>query len=95
MWRTATCFPRGPGWVSGCEKLQTQPTGGGQGAVLGLWASRRPEITGSQSWTSQTLLYTTEEVRKKLGILGAAQSAPGMKGGENRERRGAGLFPQG
>jgi hypothetical protein len=25
--RTATHFSRGPGWVSGCGKLWTQPTG--------------------------------------------------------------------
>ena len=41
--------------------------GGGQGAVLGLWASRRPEITGFQSRASQTLLDIAEELRTKWG----------------------------
>jgi hypothetical protein len=45
----------------------------GQVAVRGLWASWRPEITGSQSWASQMLLDTTEELRTKgelQGLLG-------------------------
>jgi hypothetical protein len=51
--RTAACFPCSPGWVSGCEKsLDPCLAEHEQGAVLGLWASLRPEITeitGSQS----------------------------------------------
>ena len=59
----AACFPQGPGWAV------TEPNlpGGGQGAVLGLWASLRPEITYSQSQASQTLLNTEEELRTNGG----------------------------
>lgn len=46
-------------------KPQTQSEVGGQGAVRGLWVSRKPEITGSQSRTSQTPLYVSEELRTK------------------------------
>ena len=51
-----------------CEA--TDPTrwgggGGGQGAVQGLWASWRPEITDSKSQASQTQLDTVEELKTK------------------------------
>jgi hypothetical protein len=96
-----------PRWLSGCGRLWTQPMVGGwevgrQGAVLGLWASQRLEITGSQSRASQTLLDTTEELRTKwtLGVgwgwgEEVAWLSPGLKGGEGRERGGAGWFPCG
>jgi hypothetical protein len=38
---------------------------GREGAIWGLWASRRPKMLGSQSWTSQMLLYVHEELRTK------------------------------
>jgi hypothetical protein len=47
--------------------LGLQPTGSGHGAVQGLWASWRQEITGSQSQASQTQLDTGEELRTKWG----------------------------
>ena len=65
--RTAAHFPHGPGWVSGCVKPQTPIHRGGQGAVRDLWASWRPETTGSQSRTSQTPLDTLEELRTEWG----------------------------
>jgi hypothetical protein len=84
--RTATCFPCGSGWVSGCEKpLDPSSAGGGQGAVLPLWASRRPEITSSQSRASHAGYRGRAE--NKLGPRGwLCQSlrAKGRKGqGEN------------
>ena len=38
---------------------------GREGAVWGLWASRMPETTDSQSQTSQTTLYVAEELKTK------------------------------
>jgi hypothetical protein len=75
--KSAACFPFGLG---GCL------AGDGQGAVQGLWAPWRPEITGSQSWASQMQLDTVEELRTKWGPLGVVRSSPGPKGGEGRER---------
>jgi hypothetical protein len=50
---------------------------GGQGAVRGLSASWKPEITGSQSWASQTPLGTVEVLRTKSLVwsLAGAQEA--------------------
>jgi hypothetical protein len=86
----ATCFPHSPRWVSGCGKLWTQPAGAGQGAVQGLWASRRPEITGSrsQSRASQTPLDTAEELRTKWGPRGWLSHSQGW-----REERGCWVVP--
>ena len=44
------------------DALETQSVEGGEGAVQGLWASQRSEMTSSNSWT---LLDTTEELRTK------------------------------
>jgi hypothetical protein len=87
--RTAACFPRGPGWVSGCGKPRTQSTGGwggGQEAVQGLWASWRPEITGSLSRASQMPLNTAEELRTKWRPQGSLviHRAEGRRGQEER-----------
>lgn len=68
--------------------LWTQPAEGGQGAVLGLWASQKPEIIGSQSRASQTVMDTAEELRTKWGT-GGDSVRPGPKVGEGRERRGS------
>ena len=69
--------------------------GGGQGAVLGLWASWRPEITGFQSQASQTPLDPSEELRTKWGPQVVPQPALGLKRGKGREKGGAGWFPCG
>ena len=67
-----------------CEA--TEPFGGGegwvdgQGAVQGLWASQRPEITVSQSPTSQMLLYVEEALRTKWGPQGQLSQPLGRKG---------------
>jgi hypothetical protein len=72
----------------GCLALGShgpQPTEVGQGSVQGLWASRRPEITGSPSRASQISLDTSGELRTKWGL----------KRGEGRERGDSGWFPHG
>ena len=45
--------------------------GDGLGAAQGLWDLWRPEITNSQSWTSQTLLYVAEDLRQSGGHRGS------------------------
>jgi hypothetical protein len=66
--------PCGTWWVSGCVKrwnpILKRGGQGELGAVQGHWASWRPEITGSQSLTSQILLFVTEELRTKWGSRG-------------------------
>ena len=72
--------------------------GDGEGTVWALtlgwgpWAIWRPEMTGSQSLTSQTRMDVAEELRTKWGLPGAAQSAPGPKG-EGAGGEGTGWFP--
>jgi hypothetical protein len=58
--------------------------GGGQRVVLGLWASKRPEITDSHSRASQTPLVTTEELRTKWGPRGRL----GQRQGGREDRAG-------
>jgi hypothetical protein len=65
-----------PRWVSVCGKPQNPSPGGKEGAIWSLWASRRPETTGSQSQTSQTSLYVMEEL--KMGPQ--MDSGPGPEG---------------
>jgi hypothetical protein len=68
MWGTAIGSPHGPEWGRGNLAVGSHRTpvrGDREGAVQALWASRSPETTGSQSQTSQTLLYVTEELRTK------------------------------
>jgi hypothetical protein len=62
------CRPRDGHLAVGSHGPQSE--GGGQGAVWGLWASWRPETTGSQPQVSQTLLDTIEELRTKWGSWG-------------------------
>lgn len=50
-----------------------QPWWGGQRAIWSLWASQRPEITGSQSRASQTPPNTSEELRTKRRPCGRSQ----------------------
>jgi hypothetical protein len=77
-----------PWKVSGCGK-PLDPSlvgmGGGQGAALGLWASRRPKITGSQSWASHTGYRRRAE--NKWGPQGSLVSprSEGRKGQWERE----------
>ena len=52
------------------EATKPSPPEGGQGAVQGLLASLRPEITDSQSRASQMPLDTVEELRTKWGLWG-------------------------
>jgi hypothetical protein len=75
------------------EATEPSPAGGGQGAVRSLWASLRPEITGSQPSASQMPLDTAEELRRKLGPQGRLGHPQDLKGGEDRERGSAGKFP--
>jgi hypothetical protein len=64
----------------------TDPSyGGGQGAVLGLWASRRPEIIGSQSLASQTPMDTAEQLRTKWEPWGWLSQPQELR--EERARR--------
>jgi hypothetical protein len=77
------------------EAMEPTSPGGGQGSVQGLWASRRPQITHSQYWTSQTFLDTTDELRTKWRPQGVAWSSSGMKKGDSRERGVTGWLPWG
>jgi hypothetical protein len=61
------------------ESTEPQFSGGGQGAVLGLWASWRPKITGSQSLTSQMPPYVAKELRTKWGPWGQLSHPQGQK----------------
>ena len=70
----------------------------GLGAVGSLWASWRPEMTGSQSWIFHDVTGHCGRAENKVGAVGAlgeARSAPGLKRGKGIGRRGAGWFPCG
>ena len=85
--RTATRFPRGPGWVSGCGKpLDHSSAKGGQGAVLG----NRFSVLGIPDTTGHL-----RRAENKIGNPGVTWSSPGPKRGEGRERGGTGWFPRG
>ena len=91
--RTAMLSLRGPGGHVAVGSHRTPVHRGREEAVAGLWASQRPEMTGSQSRTSQMSLYVTEE-QNKVRAQEAAQSAPRPKGEEGRGRGGTGWFPR-
>jgi hypothetical protein len=46
-WRTTECFPGGPSGCLAVGNYGPSPQRVDKGAVLGLWASQRPEITDS------------------------------------------------
>jgi hypothetical protein len=77
-------FHAAPGGHLAVESHRPQPTVGGQGAVVGLWASRRPEITSSQSQASQMLLDTVEELKTNWRPWGQL----GHPWGQREERAG-------
>ena len=80
---TLSTWPQVGIWL--CAATEPQPSAGEQGAVWGLWASRRPEIIGSQSQTSQMLLDTTEELRANWGTQEGLSQPLGRR--EERARR--------
>jgi hypothetical protein len=82
-----TLSTRPPGRCLAVGNHWTQPARG--------WTRGSPEITGSQSQASHTLLDTAEELRTKWELPGAVQSSPGPKGGDSRERGDTGLFLRG
>ena len=84
---TLSVLPRVNIWL--WEASEPSPPGSGQGAVRGLWASQRPEITGSQSQASQTLLDTGEELRTKWRLQGTSVN-PGAE--ERREQGELGFW---
>jgi hypothetical protein len=93
----AACFPHGPGRCLVVGSHGTQPVGVkcecGQGAVPGLWASRRPELTGSQSLASQKPLDTAEEQRTKWGPPGSDSVIPRAKVRGGQGKWGTGWLP--
>ena len=89
--RTATRFPRGPGWVSGCGKPLIPLGGGwtkGSSRSLGLMEARDKRFSVSG------IPNTSEELRTNGGPR-AAWAAPGPKGEEGRERGGSDWFLRG
>jgi hypothetical protein len=79
---TAVCSLCVAGGHPAVESHGTLVCGGIEGAVQGLWASQRPETTGSQSWISQMSLCIVccRRAENKVRAPGAAWSAPEPKG---------------
>jgi hypothetical protein len=66
--RAPDCCKHSLHCLGGCLSVGSHGTlvlRGREGAVWGLWASQRPEMTGSQSQTFQMLQYVREELRTK------------------------------
>jgi hypothetical protein len=72
--------------------MNPSPPGCVEGAVRGLWASWRPEITGSQSPASQTQLDTLCEPRIKWRHSGKL-CQPQAKERRGQEERGSWVVP--
>ena len=77
---TATCFPRGPGWVSGCVKPRTPAW-----QVVDKGQSRYQFLS-----RGHLMLDTVEELRTKWGPPGG--SSVRLKRGEGRRRGTLGGF---
>jgi hypothetical protein len=84
--------------LGGClvvESHRTQPDRGWTGGSLrSLALTEARDNRLSVSGISDVIGHLGR-AENKVGALGVARSSPGLKGGEGRERGGAGWFPQG
>ena len=92
--RTAACmWPRVGVWLWEATELQLGAGWTrGNPRSLGLMEARDNRFSVSDIPNTSGHLRRAEN---KMGAPGLAQSAPGPKGGEGRERGGAGWFPHG
>ena len=94
-WKITAHFPQGPG--GGCLAVGSyRPilrgwTRSSPGS-LGLTEARDNRFSVSGIPDTDGHCRTAED---KMGALGLAESAPGTKGGEGKERGGSGWFPLG
>jgi hypothetical protein len=91
MQETALAFHMASG---GCLAVGNYGPSPQEVAVLGLWASLRPEITGSQFQVSQILLDTMEDLRTKWEPGGRDRSvSPWTKVRRGQGKRGRCMVP--